>query len=180
MDCEASGAMTQAEERRSPRGVLLRASMEEAERMNHEPKLLATSPNALDTIQAYELLRAFAEGADPLQSIFQGYGHENASNWLFQTEATPEAFVSDDNKLIAAATMCAAEFQSSRNFAESSIEEYIFKVLVAANARLTGGWRGRQLGIIGFLYEEALGYGVAFNGTFISHGGWGLCPGAPT
>ena len=76
----------------------------------------------------------------------------DARYWLLRSEARKEALAFDNEKLLFAATLRAAEFRASRKFTQGAIEDHIFNVSIAADAQLAGWRRGRQLGIISLIY----------------------------
>ena len=62
----------------------------------------------------------------------------NARWHVWQSEATKEAYVVAEYQLLVAATLFAAEFEVSRSLDTSVAEAYIFKVIMAADTRITG------------------------------------------
>ena len=78
--------------------------------------------------QACDLIEAIAIGAPPTtKAIVHDWGRANASYWLWTSEAHEGAFVYNNDKLLAAGTMCAPEFEVSRSYPTHSTEEHIFK-----------------------------------------------------
>ena len=94
------------------------------------------------------------------------------------TGACKEAFAYHEKQLLAAATLGAAEFEASRSFSLSSVEEDAPKVLIATNSEIAGWWRGSRLGIISILREAATARGVTVGGNFAPHQGSGVYPAA--
>lgn len=78
------------------------------------------------------------------------------------------------------ATLVAAEFEVPLICDSSVAAAYIFKVLTAASAQITGWRRGRQLGLISFKAPAAEYDGAAFDGLVVSHKGWGFQAGRNT
>ena len=102
---------------------------------------LARLPEVTDPAEAYYLVKAIAPSASPT-NIARGHewNRANASYRLWATGAHKEAPVYNDEMLLVAATARAAEFDAFRSYAVSLMEERIFKVLIAANTRITGYW----------------------------------------
>ena len=54
--------------------------------------------------------------------------------------------------------------------------KYLFRVPIAANARLAGRWQGRQLGLISFVTSAAVFNGAMFDWAFATEEFWGSIP----
>ena len=69
------------------------------------------------------------------------WAHGNAGFWLRDIGGGEKAFWYTKEQLLWAAAFCADEFQISCEFELRSMEQCLFKVLVAANTQLAGLWR---------------------------------------
>ena len=79
-----------------------------------------------------------------------------AARWLFRhSDATNEAYTFDEDRLLVAATLVAAEFEVSRSFDSRVVEAYIFLVLTAANSQIASLRRGRLPGLISLIDSAA-------------------------
>ena len=151
-----------------PRRVMMGASLEQARKESDaELKRLARSPQATDSAQAYDLIKATAIGAPPTRREL-----------LALDFRISEAFVYNDEELLVAAKMRAAEFEGPRSFLSHSTEDHIFKMLIAANGQVAEYWRGGLIGAISFRYRAATANGATFDGTRVLREGWGHNPGA--
>ena len=61
-----------------------------------------------------------------------------------------------DEQLVIVALMVVAEFQVSRSFGQTFLGAYVLMFSAAANAQVTGWWRGGQLGLISSLAPAAM------------------------
>ena len=95
------------------RRVLMRVSLEQVRKKSDmELKRLARSPQASDSAQALDLVKAFAIEAPPTTpAMVHDWALANASYWLRASEAHKGAFVYNGEKPLAAATTRAAEFE---------------------------------------------------------------------
>ena len=159
-----------------PRRIMMRASPQQAREQDSELKALQLSSRALDSAEAFALVKAPAISVPSSVASARDWEHADASFWLWATEASKEPCAYNEKKLLAAATIYVAVFEVSRIFSASSAEEHFFKVLIAANTQITGWRQGTQIGIISFPYEAAEGRRVAFDGTMAPDEGWGLFP----
>ena len=161
-----------------PRPALLRASLHRATAQDAELQAFARAVKADGGHQGFELLRFIADVASPNVVHTTYCGRSNATHSLRNAEAGKKPFEYADEHPLRAAALCAAQFQISRKPEPSSIEEYLLKALIAAGTRPAGCRRGGQLGLISFISESAKFNGADFDGTFVTHQGWGIFPGA--
>ena len=123
-----------------PRRVLMRVGLEQARKESDaDLKRLERLPQATDSAQAFDLIKAVATGAPPTtQAMAHDWGRANARRWLWASEAHKEAFDYNNENLLAAATMSAEEFEVSRSYPIHSVEEHIFRIPIAANDQVAG------------------------------------------
>ena len=90
----------------------MRVSLEQVrKKFDMELKRVARTPQASDSVQAFDLVEAIAIEAPPTTpAVVRDWALANASNWLWASEAHKGAFVYNGEKLLAAATMRAAKF----------------------------------------------------------------------
>ena len=75
-------------------------------------KRLARSPQASDSAQAFDLVKAIAiEAPLTTPAMVHDWGHVSASYWLWASKARKGAFEYNREKLLAAATIGAAGFE---------------------------------------------------------------------
>ena len=124
------------------RGALMRASLVESRKESDvELKLLGRPPQATGSAGAFDLIGAIAIEALPATpAMVHDWGHANAICWLWAFESHGGACGYNEEKLLAAATMRAAESGVSRGYPIHSMGEHIFKMLIAANDPVAGYW----------------------------------------
>ena len=134
-----------------PRYVLMRANLHQSLTGDEQLKALARWDSDDDDHKALEEQKRVVEAAHASETTGADWGCGNAHWWPSQTEAQQGAFVYDEDQLLIAVTLVAANFQVSRIFDAPLVENDLFKVSTAANTQATGRRRGRQLGLISFL-----------------------------
>ena len=137
-----------------------------------ELERLVRSARAVHSAQAFDILQAISFGAPPLSpAMLRSWDHASARYWVRASRPYDKTFDCNEAKFVAAATICVAEFELPRSFAEETAYELILKMAEAANEQILGFWRGGQLGPISFIYEAATAHGVSLCGVLVRHDG---------
>ena len=150
MGCEAIKSQQPEMAEQRPRRALFSANLQNAGERDAGLEAVARPIKAEDRLHVFELLRAVAILAPPNAVYATDWVHRNASFWLRRTKAEKEAVAYNDEQLLRAATLCASEFQVSRDYALRSVGNHLSTALIAANTQLTGWRQGRHLGSISF------------------------------
>ena len=100
--------------RGAPCRAFLRMSLGRARVQAVELRRLATSPDRAEQHGAYGILETGAAAAPPKEQIPACWGRPNASYSLLRADVEPQAFKYTRVQLRAAASLCAAELQASR------------------------------------------------------------------
>ena len=160
----------------APRGIFIRASLENARILDQAPCRLASPPDSAENAQAFAISEPEAKAALPTERIPSCWGHQNASYWIKHAEVDSQACTYTSEELRVAATFCAAELQVSRDTQPSELELHVFSLASSARELIAGWRKGRQLGLTKFLASAGTHNGASFtlNGVFRRE--WGLKP----